>query len=158
MGTDDRREVLLPDIGDFEDVDVAEVLVSAGDRVAAEDSLIVLETDKASMEIPAPFAGVVLEMKVSVGDRVSQGALIAILEVEGAVEEGPEDEEVQRPGKEVAACHGPSPLESEIQDRRRLTGRLPPSIPRRTNPSSNRYTDLEEDLFSRTEPLRRLRV
>ena len=58
MATGTHREVLLPDIGDFEDVDVAEVLVSVGDRVAAEDSLIVLETDKASMEIPSPFAGI----------------------------------------------------------------------------------------------------
>jgi pyruvate dehydrogenase E2 component (dihydrolipoamide acetyltransferase) len=77
-----KREVHLPDIGDFEDVDVAEVLVSAGDRVEIEQSLIVLESDKASMEIPAPFAGVVAEMKVAVGDAVSQGALIAIFEVE----------------------------------------------------------------------------
>jgi pyruvate dehydrogenase E2 component (dihydrolipoamide acetyltransferase) len=107
MGTDGRREVLLPDIGDFEDVDVAEVLVSAGDRVAAEDSLIVLETDKASMEIPAPFAGVVLEMKVSVGDRVSQGALIAILEVEGAVEEPVGGAAPAKGGPSVAAS-GPA--------------------------------------------------
>jgi pyruvate dehydrogenase E2 component (dihydrolipoyllysine-residue acetyltransferase) len=77
-----EKEVLLPDIGDFESVDVAEVLVSAGERVAVEDSLIVLESDKASMEIPSPFAGVVKEMKVSVGDQVSVGSLIAVLEVD----------------------------------------------------------------------------
>ena len=75
-------EFKLPDIGDFEDVDVAEVMVSPGDRVAAEDPLIVLETDKASMEIPSPHAGVVREIKVSVGDVVSQGALIAVLEID----------------------------------------------------------------------------
>jgi len=79
-----NREVLLPDIGDFDEVDVAEVLVKAGDRVAVDDSLIVLESDKASMEIPSPHAGVVVEMKVSVGDQVGQGALIAILEVDEA--------------------------------------------------------------------------
>lgn len=83
MGT---REVLLPDIGDFDEVDVAEVLVKAGDRVAVDDSLIVLESDKASMEIPSPHAGVVSELKVSVGDQVKQGALIAILEVDEADE------------------------------------------------------------------------
>jgi pyruvate/2-oxoglutarate dehydrogenase complex dihydrolipoamide acyltransferase (E2) component len=77
MGT--KREVRLPDIGDFEDVDVAEVLVSVGDAVEAEQSLIVLESDKASMEIPAPFAGVIAEMKVSVGDAISENALIAIV-------------------------------------------------------------------------------
>jgi len=79
----EKREVLLPDIGDFADVEVAEVLVSSGQRVAAEQSLIVLESDKASMEIPSPVAGVVVEMKVSVGDRVSEGTLIAIVEVDG---------------------------------------------------------------------------
>src|SRR5688572_22141216 len=81
-----KQEVLLPDIGDFSDVDVAEVLVSSGQRVAAEQSLIVLETDKASMEIPSPVAGVVVEMKVSVGDRVNQGSLIAIIETEETAE------------------------------------------------------------------------
>ncbi|MEM7410192.1 MAG: dihydrolipoyllysine-residue acetyltransferase [Myxococcota bacterium] len=80
----EKREVLLPDIGDFEDVEVSEVLVSAGSTVAVEDSLIVLESDKASMEIPSPFAGTVLEIKVGVGDMVSQGALIAVLEVSDA--------------------------------------------------------------------------
>ncbi len=80
------RDVLLPDIGDFENVDVAEVLVSVGDRVAAEQSLLVLESDKASMEIPSPFAGRSVEMKVSVGDQVSQGALLARIEVDEAAE------------------------------------------------------------------------
>ncbi len=87
MGT--PQKVLLPDIGDFSDVDVAEVLVAKGQRVEAEQSLIVLETDKASMEIPSPFAGTVVEMKVSVGDRVSEGALIAIIEAEEAAAEAP---------------------------------------------------------------------
>jgi pyruvate dehydrogenase E2 component (dihydrolipoamide acetyltransferase) len=99
MGT--NREVLLPDIGDFDEVDVAEVLVKAGDRVAVDDSLIVLESDKASMEIPSPHAGVVVEMKVSVGDQVGQGALIAILAVEeGAAEEGREPPDPEREPRE----------------------------------------------------------
>ena len=80
------KEVLLPDIGDFENVEVIEILVSVGDRVAVDDSLIVLESDKATMEIPSPFAGVVREIRVSQGDLVSRGALIAILEVEEAIE------------------------------------------------------------------------
>ncbi len=86
-----QKEVLLPDIGDFDNVDVVEVLVAAGDRVQAEESLVVLESDKAAMEIPSPFSGIVKELKVSVGDQVSQGALIAILEVEEgtAAEEQP---------------------------------------------------------------------
>src|SRR5262247_110974 len=65
------REVVVPDIGDFKDVPVIEVLVKPGDSVKAEDSLVTLESDKATMEVPAPFAGVVKEMKVKVGDKVS---------------------------------------------------------------------------------------
>ena len=79
-----EKQVLLPDIGDFENVDVIEILVSVGDRVEVDDSLIVLESDKATMEIPSPFAGVVRELHVAQGDQISQGALIATLEVEEA--------------------------------------------------------------------------
>lgn len=73
-------EILVPDIGDFEDVEVIEVLVAEGDTVQAEDSLISVESDKAAMEIPAPQGGVVTELKVAVGDRVSQGSLMLMLE------------------------------------------------------------------------------
>ncbi len=80
--------VLVPDIGDFEGVDVVEMLVSSGDRVAVEDPLITLESDKASMDVPSPFAGVIAEVKVKVGDQVSEGDLILTLEAEeGAAEE-----------------------------------------------------------------------
>ena len=75
-------EVKVPNIGDFQDVDVIEVLVSAGDRVKPEDSLITLESDKATMEIPSPEAGVVKSLAVSVGDKVSEGATILSLETE----------------------------------------------------------------------------
>ncbi len=70
----------MPDIGDFDQVDVIEVLVAAGDTIAAEQSLITLESDKATMEIPAPEAGVVKELKVAVGDKIGQGAVILVLE------------------------------------------------------------------------------
>ena len=73
-------EVKVPDIGDFKDVEVIEVLVKPGDTVAKEQSLITLESDKATMEIPSPEAGVVKELKVKVGDKVSQGAQILALE------------------------------------------------------------------------------
>ena len=66
-------EVKVPDIGDFKDVEVIEVLVKPGDHVAAEQSLVTVESDKASMEIPSSTAGVVKEMKVKVGDKVSEG-------------------------------------------------------------------------------------
>jgi pyruvate dehydrogenase E2 component (dihydrolipoamide acetyltransferase) len=76
------KEVLVPDIGDYKDVPIIEVLVKPGDSVKAEDSLVTLESDKATMEVPAPFAGVVKELKVKVGDKVSEG--IAILTLEAA--------------------------------------------------------------------------
>ena len=75
-------EVKVPNIGDFQDVDVIEVLVSAGDKVKAEDSLITLESDKATMEIPSPHAGTVAKLAVSVGDKVSENAVILTLETE----------------------------------------------------------------------------
>jgi pyruvate dehydrogenase E2 component (dihydrolipoamide acetyltransferase) len=77
------EEVKVPDIGEFTDVPVVEVLVSVGDEVEAEGPLIVLETDKASMEVPAPRGGTVSEVKVSVGDTVSEGTVIATLESAG---------------------------------------------------------------------------
>jgi dihydrolipoamide dehydrogenase len=78
-------EVKVPDIGDFEKVDVIEVLVKPGDRVAKEASLITLESDKATMEIPSSDAGLVKELRVKVGDKVSKGSVIALLEAEGTV-------------------------------------------------------------------------
>jgi dihydrolipoamide dehydrogenase len=78
-------EVKVPDIGDFKDIDVIEVLVKPGDRVAKEASLITLESDKATMEIPSSDAGVVKELRVKVGDKVSQGSVIAVLEADSAV-------------------------------------------------------------------------
>ncbi len=82
------EDVLVPDIGDFSDVPVIEVLVNAGDSVKEEDALVTLESDKATMDVPSPFAGTVKEVKVAVGNKVSQGSLILTLEVgEAAAEE-----------------------------------------------------------------------
>ncbi|MGA7985039.1 MAG: biotin/lipoyl-containing protein, partial [Burkholderiales bacterium] len=78
------KEVLVPDIGDFKDVEVIEVLVGPGDAIEKEQSLITLESDKATMEIPSPAAGVVKELKVKVGDKISQGTLILMVEEKGA--------------------------------------------------------------------------
>ena len=75
-------EVKVPDIGNFDSVDVIEVLVKAGDSVSKEDSLITLESDKASMDIPSPQAGMVKDVKLKVGDKVSQGSVILLLETE----------------------------------------------------------------------------
>src|SRR6059058_2921702 len=82
-------EVKVPDIGDFKDVSVIEVLVKPGDTVAVEQSLITIESDKASMEIPSSHAGVVKEMKVKVGDKVSEGSVLLSMEAEGAGQAAP---------------------------------------------------------------------
>ena len=75
------EQVLVPDIGDFDDVPVIEVLVSVGDEVAAEDPLVVLESDKATMEVPSPSAGKVAAIEIAVGDKVKEGSPILTLEL-----------------------------------------------------------------------------
>jgi pyruvate dehydrogenase E2 component (dihydrolipoamide acetyltransferase) len=87
-----RQEIRVPDLGDFDDVEIVEVHVKAGDRVQPEDPLITLETDKAAMEVPAPAAGTLAEVTVDVGGRVSEGHVIAILEADIA-----DDEETTAP-------------------------------------------------------------
>src|SRR6266566_837944 len=77
-------EVKVPDIGDFKDVPVIDVLVKPGDTIKAEDSLITLESEKATIDVPAPAAGTVKEIKVKVGDKVSQGSLVLVMESGGA--------------------------------------------------------------------------
>ncbi|MFQ5699224.1 MAG: 2-oxo acid dehydrogenase subunit E2 [Myxococcota bacterium] len=100
------KEFLLPDIGDFEAVDVVEVLVAPGDRVEAEDALIVLESDKATMEVPSPFSGTIRELRVRVGDQVSAGDLLCVIDVD--VDGGASDEK-----RAVdAASHRPTPPEA----------------------------------------------
>ncbi|MCE4507570.1 biotin/lipoyl-containing protein, partial [Xanthomonas hortorum] len=78
------KEALVPDIGDYSDVPVIEVLVSVGDTVSKDQSLVTLESDKATMEVPSSVSGVVKEIKVKVGDSLSQGALVALIEVADA--------------------------------------------------------------------------
>src|SRR5215213_156020 len=93
------KEVAVPDIGDFADVPVIEVLVSPGDAVAAEDPLVTLESDKATMDVPAPFAGVVQELRVNVGDKVAEGSPLLLIEVGGnGAAPAPSPAEVKEPG------------------------------------------------------------
>jgi pyruvate dehydrogenase E2 component (dihydrolipoamide acetyltransferase) len=108
------EQVLVPDIGDFDEVPVIEVLVSVGDTVAAEDPLVTLESDKATMDVPSPVAGKVAELKVSVGDKVSEGSALLTVEVDGdapraearekaPAEEAPGEEAPPAPAAEPAA-------------------------------------------------------
>jgi dihydrolipoamide dehydrogenase len=94
-------EVRVPDLGDVEEVDVVEVLVRPGDRVAEDDGLVTLESDKASMDVPTPIAGTVREVRVAVGGKVRQGDLLAVLEREAAA--GPPAAEVEAPAPPAAA-------------------------------------------------------
>jgi pyruvate dehydrogenase E2 component (dihydrolipoamide acetyltransferase) len=82
-------EALVPDIGDYTDIPVIEVLVAVGDTVKKDQGLVTLESDKATMEVPSSVAGVVKELKVKVGDTLSQGAVVAIIEAEGAAAPAP---------------------------------------------------------------------
>src|SRR5690606_22776170 len=106
-------EVRVPDIGDFEDVEVIEVLVSEGDEVGLEQSLVTVESDKASMEIPSSAAGRVKELRVKVGDKVSEGSVLVVLEGDGrgaTAEEGGQDAQASSPAPAPApAAPAPAP-------------------------------------------------
>ncbi|MBU0782970.1 MAG: dihydrolipoyllysine-residue acetyltransferase [Gammaproteobacteria bacterium] len=117
-------EIKVPDIGDFDGVEIIEVLVKAGDTVVADQSIITVESDKASMEIPCPQAGVVKEMKVKIGDKVAQGTLMLILEpAEGGAaapapaakaEEKAEAPKVEAPKAEAAPKAAPTAVPAPV--------------------------------------------
>ncbi|MFO7188478.1 MAG: dihydrolipoyllysine-residue acetyltransferase [Pseudomonadota bacterium] len=116
------KEVLLPELGDFKEVDVIEVLVKPGDQVTADQSLITLETDKATMEIPSPWAGVVQQVLVKVGDKVSQGTPIVVLEEAEAAAPAPQAEapkaaapEAQPPKAEPPRVEAPAPAPATVE-------------------------------------------
>src|SRR6476661_3667330 len=133
-------EVKVPDIGDFKNVEVIEVLVKPGDTITKEQSLITLESDKATMEIPSPGAGVVKELKVKPGDKVSQGAPILVLEAgeqraEARTESksAPARAEPQKapPAPRAAASAAPShpqPVPREPQDESAAKPHASPSV------------------------------
>ena len=91
----DPQNILIPDIGDFDSVDVIEVLVSPGDTVDVESPLITLESDKATMDVPSPIAGTVTEVRIAVGDQVSQGSLVAVV---AAAESSSQSASTKAPG------------------------------------------------------------
>src|SRR5262245_62638944 len=102
-------EVRVPDIGDFKDVAVIELLVKPGDEVKPEQGLITVESDKASMEIPSDAAGVVKEMKVALGDKVSQGSPVLVLESAGAAAAPPPPPAAASPAAASAPQPAPTP-------------------------------------------------
>ncbi|EHU4914728.1 pyruvate dehydrogenase complex dihydrolipoyllysine-residue acetyltransferase [Vibrio vulnificus] len=106
-GTPERKEVNVPDIGGDE-VEVTEIMVAVGDTVTEEQSLITVEGDKASMEVPAPFAGTVKEIKVAAGDKVSTGSLIMVFEVAGTPVAGAAPAPAQAPAQAAAPAAAPA--------------------------------------------------
>ncbi len=146
------KEVRVPDIGDVEGVVVAEVIVSPGDEVAVDDSLVALESDKASMEVPSPLAGRVQEIKVEVGDEVAEGELILTLETwempaEEAKEE-PAKETGEEPAKEPAKEPEEEPEEELAEGTREKPAKEPaakaePTAPATVRPPAPRVGRLE---------------
>jgi len=107
-------EVKVPDIGDFKEVEVIELLVKPGDTVKADQSLITVESDKASMEIPSSHAGVVKELKVKVGDKVAEGSLVLLLE-EGATASAPAPAPAPAPMPAPAVAAAPAPAPAPVE-------------------------------------------
>ncbi|NGX15598.1 dihydrolipoyllysine-residue acetyltransferase [Wenzhouxiangella sp. XN24] len=134
-----KNEVRVPDIGDFEDVEIIEVHVQKGDAVAVEDPLITIETDKASMDVPSSAAGRVVELKVGKGDRVSAGDVVLLLESDGdgdgekpeeTAEKKPEQEAGKKSEKESEQKAEPKPADkSEAAPKKRESEGLPAAPP-----------------------------
>jgi len=117
-------EVKVPDIGDFSNIPVIEVLVKAGDRIGKEDALVTLESDKATMDVPSPAAGVVRDLRIKVGDKVSQGTLLLTLESQDEAKAAPE---ARGPGEAPAA---PTPAQqSKAPSKEAPRDTTPPTPP-----------------------------
>src|SRR6266446_8604376 len=115
-------DVLVPDIGDFKDVPVIEILVKPGDEVAPESPLVTLESDKATMDVPSPSGGVVRELLVKVGDKVSQGSPVARLEVEEKLSKPAAAQLKPAPPEEPAAEARPPPAQTAQPSRKEYGG------------------------------------
>ncbi len=145
-------EVKVPDIGDFKDVPVIELLVKPGDAVKKEDSLVTLESDKATMEVPSPADGVVKAWKVKVGDKVSEGSVVLLLDAADAPAARPAGKAAAAPAPAAQPApparpqrphrprrpHPPPGLSRSRRPRRRVTRRSPPSRRSRPRPPPTR--------------------
>lgn len=144
------KDILVPDIGDFESVDIIEVLVSPGDTIAVDDSLVTVESDKASMDIPAPEAGIVKEVKVKVGDKIAEGHLILTLEIsetaaaEQSVEVAPAKEEAP-PVKEAPKADIPEPTRPAPEPQKQL-------LPASTAAPVGAHVDTNREVKSHASP------
>ena len=125
QGSSSAVTVPVPDIGDFKEVEVIEILVKPGDTVVKEQSLITLESDKATMEIPSPAGGVVKEIRIKVGDKVAKGAAILVLDSSEGFSHL-QNVEAPRPMASVAAAPAPRPVPREPQE---VSGSIPHASP-----------------------------
>jgi pyruvate dehydrogenase E2 component (dihydrolipoamide acetyltransferase) len=132
----EKIEIKVPDIGDFNDIPVIEILVSEGDRVDAEDGLITLESDKATMEVPSPAAGIIREMKVKLDDTVSEGDVVAVLETGDGAEEDEAGRETASPPQAEAA----EPPRQEPEKDKEPEPPRSPEPPESTQPVATRPT------------------
>jgi dihydrolipoamide dehydrogenase len=135
-------EVRVPDIGDFTDVPVIEIHVSAGDQVSAEDPLVTLESDKATMDVPAPSAGTVAQLSVSIGDRVSEGSVLLTLE---GSEDGAGTAAAAAPAPAPAHAPAPPPAKHDAPDSSTSSGdgRTAPEAPEPPPPSGDSGHDAQ---------------
>ena len=137
------EKITVPDLGDAADVEIIELLVAVGDTVAENDSLMVLESDKAAMEIPAPMAGVVKSIAVNLGDQVNTGSEILSLEVEGAA--SAEDAKPEASEPEQLAESKSEPTESETQQQAEPSADAPSAAPAQSEESVVKVPDLGTD-------------
>lgn len=147
------REVKVPDIGDFEAVEIVEVLVSPGDRVQEEDSLITLESDKATMDVPSPYSGTVKELKVGTGVQVAAGDVILTLELAReepeTKEEAPEVETAEETGEKTTADEEPAEAKKkEKKEPRKEPGKRPEPSETQGRPEPRALDEeIEEEAF-----------
>ena len=114
MSATDVVSVEVPDIGDFDDVPVIEILVSPGDTVETDDPLLTLESDKATMDVPAPFAGTINDIQVNIGVRVSQGRVLLTMEQSGSAS-GPSEASAAASDGAATEAEAPDAVESAVE-------------------------------------------
>src|SRR5690606_25290745 len=140
------KEARVPDIGGYDGVPVIEVLVAVGDTVTADQGLVTLESDKATMEVPAPFDGVVRELKVKVGDEIGEGAVVAMIEPAGDAGGDAAGESGGNSGAEAKAGKDKAPEASK-------SGSAQPEAPDRKQKSSEGATEVEPTNVSEPDNL-----
>ena len=135
----DAKKVLVPDIGDYKDVEIIEVMVKAGDTVKAEQSLITLETDKATLDVPSPFAGKVKEVKVKVGDKISEGSLILVMETSRAAAQAAPVAQPAPTAQPAPAAVAPAPQAAQPAAAPAVAASVQPSGKGHASPSIRRF-------------------